>query len=352
MNVVKERFGALHSGEAVYAYKLCNQQNMEVTILTMGGIIQSILVPDRDGQVAEVTLGCDSVADYERSGAYFGAIVGRYANRIARGQFELNGESFQLACNNEPNHLHGGHSGFNLQLWQAEPSIEDNHCSLALYYESEDGEEGYPGKLNIKVTYTLNNQNELIIDYHAQCDTTTVVNLTNHTYFNLNGSDDCLHHNLIIHSAQYTPSDETAIPYGDLESVTNTPMDFQAMKPIGQDIEASTVQLKQGRGYDHNWVIWTERDKGYSLNSVARAEEPDSGRTLEVLSTQPSVQFYTGNYLEGEPARGGRQYGMRAGFCLETQHFPDSPNHPEFPSTTLNPGETYHEQTVFRFGTD
>lgn len=350
MKIYQEVFGATRSGEAVYAFRLCNQRGMEVTILTMGGIIQSIRVPDRTGNVSEVALGCDSVADYERSGAYFGAIVGRYANRIARGEFQLNGERFQLACNNAPNHLHGGKVGFDHHLWRAEHRTTDNLCSLTLYYDSEDGEEGYPGKLKVRVTYTLNNQNELGIEYQATTDATTVVNLTNHAYFNLNGSEDCLSHQLQIHSNQYTPTDETSIPFGEIEPVLNTPMDFTFMKSIGRDIGQDVIQLKQARGYDHNWVIWTERDKANPLNPIARVEAPESGRTLEVLSTQPGVQFYTGNYLEGEPARGGSQYGMRAGFCLETQHFPDSPNRPEFPSTQLDPGETYQEKTVFRFG--
>ncbi|MFK0573404.1 aldose epimerase family protein [Endozoicomonas sp.] len=331
----------------IKCYELTCQN--KIHILTLGGIIQSIQVPDRTGNVSEVTLGCDSVADYERSGAYFGAIVGRYANRIAKGELQLNGERFQLACNNAPNHLHGGKVGFDHHLWRAEHHTKDNLCTLSLYYDSDDGEEGYPGKLSVKVTYTLNNQNELGIEYQATTDTTTVVNLTNHTYFNLNGSDDCLSHQLQLHCSQFTPTDETSIPYGEIESVINTPMDFTAMKPIGRDIGQDFIQLKQARGYDHNWVIWTERDRENPLKTVARIEAPESGRTLEVLSTQPGVQFYTGNYLEGEPARGGGQYGMRAGFCLETQHFPDSPNRPEFPSTQLNPGETYQEKAVFRF---
>ncbi len=350
MKIFQEVFGATRSGEPVYAFRLCNQKGMEVTILTMGGVIQSIRVPDRDGDLVEVTLGCDSVADYERSGAYFGAIVGRYANRIARGEFELNGEQFQLACNNAPNHLHGGKIGFDHRLWRAESHTTDGLCTLSLYYESEDGEEGYPGTLNVNVIYTLNNQNELSIEYRATTDAPTVVNLTNHTYFNLNGSEDCLSHQLQLHCSHFTPTDETSIPYGEIEPVHNTPMNFTTMKPIGQDISQNFVQLKQARGYDHNWVIWTERNDGRPLNPAARVEEPESGRTLEVLTTQPGVQFYTGNYLEGEPARGGSQYGMRAGFCLETQHFPDSPNRPEFPSTQLNPGDTYQEKTVFRFG--
>ncbi|KEI70307.1 aldose epimerase family protein [Endozoicomonas elysicola] len=350
MKIFQEVFGANRSGEPVYAFRLCNQKGMEVTILTMGGIIQSIRVPDRAGDLGEVTLGCDSVADYERSGAYFGAIVGRYANRIARGEFELNGERFQLACNDAPNHLHGGKVGFDHHLWRAEHHTSDNLCTLSLYYESEDGEEGYPGTLKVNVIYTLNNQNELGIEYQATTDAPTVVNLTNHAYFNLNGSEDCLSHQLQLHCSHFTPTDETSIPYGEIEPVINTPMDFTTMKPIGQDIGQDFVQLKQARGYDHNWVIWTERGSDHSLKPVALAEEAESGRTLEVLTTQPGVQLYTGNFLKGEPARGGLQYGMRAGFCLETQHFPDSPNRPEFPSTQLNPGDTYQEKTVFRFG--
>lgn len=350
MKIFQEVFGVTRSGESVYAFRLCNEKGMEVTILTMGGIIQSIRVPDRTGHIDEVTLGCDSVADYERSGAYFGAIIGRYANRIAKGEFLLNGELVQLACNNGPNHLHGGKRGFDHHLWQAESHTEDNLCTLVLCYDSQDGEEGYPGQLGAKVTYTLNNHNELGIQYQATTDAPTVVSMTNHAYFNLNGSDHCLNHQLQLHCNQFTPTDETSIPYGEIETVIDTPMDFTTMKPIGQDIDQDFVQLKQARGYDHNWVIWTQRNDNHPLKSIARVDEPESGRTLEVLTTQPGVQFYTGNYLEGEPARGGSQYGMRAGFCLETQHFPDSPNRPEFPSTQLNPGDSYQEHTVFRFG--
>ena len=350
MKIIQEVFGATRSGATVDAFRLCNDNGMEVTIVTLGGIIQSIRVPDRTGEMAEVTLGCDSVADYERCGAYLGAIIGRFANRIANGEFQLDGERYRLACNNGPNHLHGGMSGFDRQIWRAQPHRQDDLVSLILYYDSAAGEEGYPGQLTVQVTYTLNNHNELSIDYQASTDAPTIVNLTNHAYFNLNGSDDCLSHHLQLHSAHFTPTDANAIPLGEIAPVINTPMDFTTMKPIGRDIDQDDVQLRQARGFDHNWVIWTERDSDNPLKPVARVEEHQSGRTLEVFSTQPGVQFYSGNYLAGELARGGGQYGMRAGFCLETQHFPDSPNRPEFPSARLNPGERYHEQTVFRFG--
>ncbi len=350
MKIFQEVFGATGSGETVDAFRLSNQSGMEVTILSLGGIIQSIRVPDRAGNVGEVTLGCDNVGDYERCGAYPGAIVGRFANRIARGAFQLDGESYQLACNNGPNHLHGGKSGFDRRVWRAEHHVQDNLATLVLCCDSPAGEEGYPGTLKVQVIYTLNDQNELRIDYQAVTDAPTIVNLTNHAYFNLNGSADCHSHQLQLHSSRFTPTDDTAIPLGEIASVSNTPMDFTTMKPIGRDIDQDDLQLQQAGGYDHNWVIWTERDNENPLKLVARVEEHESGRTLEVFSTQPGVQFYTGNHLAGEVARGGGEYGMRAGFCLETQHFPDSPNRPEFPSTRLNPGERYHEQTVFRFG--
>jgi len=350
MKIFQEVFGATRSGETVDAFRLSNQNGMEVTILTLGGIIQSIRVPDRAGHVGEVTLGCDTVGDYERCGAYLGAIIGRFANRIAGGEFQLDGERYRLACNNGPNHLHGGQAGFDRRVWRAEHRTQDNLATLVLYCDSPADEEGYPGTLNVQVTYTLNDQNELCIDYQAVTDAPTIVNLTNHAYFNLNGSADCLSHRLQLHSSRFTPTDDTAIPLGEIASVSHTPMDFTTMKPIGRDIDQDDLQLQQARGYDHNWVIWTERDDEHPLKPVARVEEHDSGRTLEVFSTQPGVQFYTGNYLAGEVARGGSEYGMRAGFCLETQHFPDSPNQPDFPSTRLNPGERYHEQTVFRFG--
>ena len=350
MKIIQKVFGATCSGETVDALRLCNRNGMEVTILTLGGTIQSIRVPDQAGDIGEVTLGCDSVADYERCGAYFGAIIGRFANRIAKGEFQLDGEHYRLACNNGPNHLHGGISGFDRKIWRAEHGTQDDLATLVLRYDSMAGEEGYPGKHNVQVTYTLNDQNELGIDYQAVTDASTVVNLTNHAYFNLNGSDHCLSHRLQLHSSRFTPTDENSIPLGEMTPVISTPMDFTTIKRIGRDIEQDDVQLQQARGFDHNWVIWTERDSNTPLKPVARVEEPQSGRTLEVLSTQPGVQFYSGNYLAGEPARGGGQYSMRAGFCLETQHFPDSPNRPEFPSTRLDPGERYHEQTVYRFG--
>ena len=325
MKVFQKVFGATRSGNPVYAFRLCNHKGMEVTILTMGGIIQSIRVPDSAGNVGEVTLGCDSVADYERSGAYFGAIIGRYANRIARGEFELDGEPFQLACNNAPNHLHGGKVGFDHHLWRAKSYSKDDICTLSLGYDSEDGEEGYPGQLSVNVIYTLNNHNELGIEYRATTDAPTVVNLTNHAYYNLNGSEDCLSHQLQLNCSRFIPTDETFIPYGEIESVMNTPMDFTSMKPIGQDIDQDLVQLSQARGYDHNWVIWTVRGHDRPLTPVARVAEPDSGRTLEVLTTQPGMQFYTGNYLAGEPARSGGQYGMRQVSVWRPSIFPTLP---------------------------
>lgn len=297
-----------------------------------------------------MTLGCDSVADYERSGAYFGAIIGRCANRIARGRMNVNGQSLELACNNGSNHLHGGCEGFDRKIWRVEQKRSDAECSLILQYTSVDGEEGYPGNLAVRVGYTLNDRNELRIDYQASTDQPTVVNLTNHTYFNLRGKGDCLGHRLQLHGDRYTPADEMSIPTGAVESVEGTPMDFRVMKGIGEEIHQDFIQLCQSGGYDHNWVLRTGNERPSSPQLLARAEEPESGRTLEVLSTQSGVQFYTGNFLEGEPGRGGKPCIRRAGFCLETQHFPDAPNQREFPSIELSPGEEYRHQTVFRFG--
>lgn len=350
--MIKDVFGKNHRGETVHRYLLTNSQGMEVAILSRGATIHSIRTPDRDGNLAEITLGCDTVAEYERSGAYFGAVAGRYANRICKGQLNIDDQEYQLACNNGDNHLHGGNSGFDDRIWKAKCSTEKHQSILELTYFSEHGEEGYPGNLQITVEYTLNDENELLIDYRAETDQTTVLNLTNHAYFNLRGHGCCREHRLQLKAAHFTPTDASSIPTGDIQSVKDTPMDFTEMKTIGKEIDADDLQLKQASGgYDHNWVIRTKSEKKKKPVLIARVEEEESGRTMEVLTTQPGVQFYTGNFLEGEPARKGKVYNKHDGFCLETQHFPDSPNQPEFPSTELMPGEEYHQQTIFKFGT-
>ena len=350
MKIIKKEFGTNQLGQPVHSFELCNNQEMSVVILDRGATIHSIQVPDRNGMAGEVTLRCDSVDQYEASSAYFGAIAGRYANRIAKGQLTINEQPLQLACNNGENHLHGGESGFDDKIWKAGFSTTEEYCTLTLCYLSRHGEEGYPGTLKTKVEYVLNNQNELIIRYEAETDKKTVVNLTNHTYFNLRGKGSCSEHRLQIHASHYTPVDGASIPYGEIAPVINTPMDFTAMKTIGQDIDEDFNQLNQAGGYDHNWVFRRDNNTPELPTLVARVEELETGRTLEVLTTHPGMQFYSGNYLAGEAAPGGKRYSKQDGFCLETQHFPDSPNQPEFPSTELNPGETYKHQTVFRFG--
>ena len=323
---------------------------MKVALLDRGATIHSICTPDRNGQLDEVTLGCDSVAEYERSGAYFGAIAGRYANRVCKGKMTIAGQDYQLARNNGENHLHGGNSGFDDRIWQAKYIPGEHQRSLKLTYFSEHGEEGYPGNLQVTVEYTLNDDNELLIDYKAETDQATIINLTNHAYFNLRGKGSCREHRLQLNAAHFTPTDATSIPTGEIRSVTGTPMDFTEMKTIGRDIDSDDIQLQQAMGgYDHNWVIRKDTVTPEHLILIARVEEDESGRIMEVLTTQPGVQFYSGNFLEGEPARGGCVYGKHDGFCLETQHFPDSPNQPEFPLTELKPDETFHHQTKFRF---
>lgn len=350
MKITKEKFGSNRLGQTVYSYELDNELGMTVVILDRGATIHSIQVPDRQGVSGEVTLGCDSVQQYEASGAYFGAIAGRYANRIAKGKMEIAGTLYELACNNGENHLHGGHSGFDDKIWKAGFSHTEESCILTLCYLSEDGEEGYPGHLKTKVEYILNSKNELLIRYQTETDATTVVNLTNHTYFNLRGHGSCREHRLQINAGHYTPVDATSIPYGEIAPVANTPMDFSTPKTIGQDIEADFIQLKQAGGYDHNWVFRTDSQQLPTPELVARVEELESGRTLEVLTTEPGMQFYSGNFLGGQVGRNEQTYRPQDGFCLETQHFPDSPNQPTFPSTLLQPGEIYQTQTLFRFG--
>ncbi len=350
MQIIKEKFGINRLGQTVNRFELRNNHGMEVVILDRGATIQSIRVPDQQGVSSEVTLGCDSVEAYEAATAYFGAVVGRYANRIGKGRMQIEEQPYELICNNGNNHLHGGDSGFDDKIWKTGFSTAETCCTLTLCYHSVDGEEGYPGNLKAKVEYVLNNNNELLIRYQAETDKTTVVNLTNHTYFNLRGEGDCLDHRLQIHANSFTPTDPESIPYGNTAPVADTPMDFTRMKTIGQAINDDFDQLKQASGFDHHWAFRCDNHQPETPELVARVEEPESGRTLEVLTTQPGVQFYTGNFLEGNIGRAGVAYKNRDGFCLETQHFPDSPNQSEFPSTELRPGEIYKHQTLLRFG--
>jgi aldose 1-epimerase len=343
--IQKEAYGKTAEQEAVELYTLTNAKGASVKILTYGGIVTSLKVPDRNGKLGDVVLGFDDLESYLKSNPFFGALVGRYGNRIAKGKFTLNGKEYTLARNNDPNHLHGGIKGFDKVVWKAKEIAGKNGPGLVLTYVSKDGEEGYPGRLAVTVVYTLTNNNELNIAYTATTDKPTVVNLTHHSYFNLAGEGDILKHELMIAADRFTPVDATLIPTGELRSVKGTPMDFTKPFAIGARIEQADEQLKFGRGYDHNWVL--NASKG-AMALAARVYEPVSGRVMEVHTTEPGMQFYTGNFLNSK-GKGGQLYQARYGFCLETQHFPDSPNQPKFPSTTLKPGQKYQTTTSYRF---
>jgi galactose mutarotase-like enzyme len=330
-------------------YTLTNASGIRVTVLTYGGIVQSIEVPDSHGRLGDVVLGFDSVADYAKQSPYFGAIVGRYANRIARGKFTLDGREYTLAVNNGPNALHGGLKGFDKVTWAAEPFQQGDSAGLTLTYVSPDGEEGYPGTLRVQVRYTLTGADELVVDYEATTDRATPINLSQHTYFNLSAgkATDILGHVLTLDAAQYSPVDSTLIPTGAAPPVAGTPFDFREPTAIGSRIGDLDAQLKIAGGYDHNFVLTSRTGVAHA----ARVVDPGSGRTLDVFTDQPGLQFYSGNFLDGTiRGKGGMVYAHRGGFCLETQHFPDSPNHPAFPSTILRPGQAYRTRTIFRFG--
>lgn len=329
-------------------YTLKNKSGVTVKISNYGATVTSIMTPDREGNMADIVFGYDDVSGYMNAvdKPYFGAIVGRYGNRIANGRFSLDGEVYELATNNGENHLHGGIIGFDKVVWDAEVIGEN---SLRLVYLAKDGEEGYPGNLTVAVTYTLTDQNELVIAYQAETDKATPVNLTNHSYFNLagEGSPTILDHELMIQADGFTPVDEGLIPTGEIRKVDGTPFDFRKPKIIGADIRSDNQQLKYGLGYDHNWVL---RNKSGKMALAATVYEPGSGRYMEVYTDQPGIQFYCGNFLDGRLiGKSGRPYLQRSGLCLETQHFPDSPNRPEFPSTILRPGERYQSRTVYKF---
>jgi aldose 1-epimerase len=346
--VTKSSFGTAPGGAAVDMYTLTNASGVEVRAITYGGIITGLRVPDRAGSSGDVVLGFDRLDGYLKDHPFFGAIVGRYGNRIAGGRFTLDGRTYTLVTNNGPNHLHGGKRGFDKFVWDARPS--PSGTGVIFTRSSPDGEEGYPGNLNVRVSYTLTEKNELVVEYHATTDKPTPINLTQHSYFNLSAgaSPDILGHELTIHADRYTPVDSTLIPTGELSPVEGTPFDFRKATGIGARIAQAHEQLKHGRGYDHNFVLTRGGD---GLQAAARLVDPKSGRTLDVSTTEPGVQFYSGNFLDGTlTGKGGRVYGHRAGLCLETQHFPDSPNKPAFPSTILRPGQEYRSTTVFRFG--
>jgi aldose 1-epimerase len=346
--ISKETFGELPDGQTADLYTLTNKNGMTVNITNYGGIITKLTAPDKKGEWADVVLGFDSLAPYLGEHPFFGALVGRFGNRIAKGKFTLNGTEYKLAINNGPNSLHGGIKGFDKVLWKATEVKEDSTVGLKLEYTSKDMEEGYPGNLNVTVVYTLTNENSISIDYTATTDKETVINLTNHSYFNLTGlKRDILGHEVTILSDSIVPVNKELIPTGKLRAVEGTPFDFREPTIVGAGIDKTEdEQIKSGGGYDHCWVI-NRTEKG--LIPFATVKDPESGRFMEVFTTEPAVQFYTGNFLDGGLKGKGATFGKRFGLCLETEHYPDSPNQPQFPSTSLKPGETYHTTTVYKF---
>ena len=351
-SITKEDWGHLPSGHSIDLYRLRNARGIEAAITTYGGRLVALKAPDRHGRMDDVVLGFDDLAGYLNPNPYFGALVGRYANRIAHGQFTLGGHSYKLARNNGENSLHGGLIGFDKVAWSAKPEDTSSGAALRLHYFSRDGEEGYPGNLDVAATYTLTDENELRIEFEADTDKDTVVNLTNHSYFDLagQGSGKVLEHRAMINSDRFTPVNANLIPTGELRNVKGTPFDFLQPTVIGTRIDDNDEQLGYGKGYDHNFVL---NGPAGQLSLAGRVVEPHSGRVLEVFTTQPGLQFYTGNHLRGSTeGKGGAVYGVRSGFCVETQHFPDSPNQPAFPSTELKPGERFRQTTIFKFSVD
>jgi len=346
-------YGTLADGAEVTLVTLANSNGIEVDVISYGGIITRLVTPDAAGQVGDIVLSLDSLAEYVESNPYFGALIGRYGNRIAKGRFTLDGKSYQLDTNNGENHLHGGVVGFDKKNWGMEPFTTDHSAGVVLTLVSPDGDQGYPGRLETRVVYELTNDDALDFRFSAVTDKPTIVNLTQHSYFNLAGSGDILDHSLMIPAEQFTPVDAGLIPTGEFRDVAGTPFDFRAPKPIGRDIGADDTQLKLGLGYDHNFVLRSEPSDEPSADLIlaARVTEPQSGRVLEVWTVEPGVQFYSGNFLDGTLEGKGTVHAHRSGLCLEPQHFPDSPNQPGFPSTTLVPGETYETRIVYRFST-
>jgi len=342
-------------GKAVTAFLLTNSQGLKMEVISYGGIVTRLMVPDKDGNLGDIVLGYDDLESYVKANPYFGATIGRVGNRIAHGEFSIDGVTYKLATNDHPGdipcHLHGGLKGFDKVVWDAKPSLKGGEASLILTYESKDGEEGYPGNLNVKVKYTLTNENEFVCEYHATTDKATPVNLTNHSYFNLAGAGkgDILSHKLMLNADKFTPVDAGLIPTGELANVEGTPFDFRKPTEIGERVNNDDEQLKFGLGYDHNWVL--NKDNG-GMTLAAKVCEPTSGRVMEIYTEEPGIQFYCGNFLNGSNVgKGGVPYEYRTGFCLETQHYPDSPNQPAFPSIILKPGVEYHTKTVHKFST-
>jgi len=351
--ITKTAFGRTPDGTPVDLYTLRNAKGMEATIMTYGGIVTSLKVPDRNGRFDDVVLGYDNLDAYLKSSPYFGALIGRYGNRIAKGKFSLDGVQYTLAVNNAPNALHGGLKGFDKVVWTVvEAGVGEHGPKLELTYLSKDGEEGYPGNLKVKATYTLTDDNALQLKFKATTDQATVCNLTHHSYFNLAGGGDVLGHVVQINADRFTPVDSGLIPTGELAPVAGTPFDFRTPTPIGAHInDTNNEQIRFAGGFDDNWVL-NQKSPG-ELTLAARVTEPAGGRTLEVWTTSPGVQFYTGNFLDGTiTGKGGRVYSLRNAFCLEPQHFPDSPNHPAFPTTVLKPGQTYKNTIIYKFSTE
>jgi len=350
LHLVSKPFGTTPDGHEITLFTLSKDHQFEVSIINFGGAITSIKVPDRYGKIADVVLGYDTLAEYVKNPRFFGGLIGRHANRIARGKFSLNGIEYQLAQNNGVNHLHGGNKGYDKVVWKAAGEENDDSARVHLSYLSKDGEENYPGNLSVDVTYVINDANELRIEYRALVDKDTIVNLTNHSYFNLAGSGDILGHELMINADSFTPVSEDLIPTGEIRSVAGTPMDFREPGTIGARINETFDQLSFTGGYDHNFVL---RESGDSLQLACKLTERSSGRTLEIVTTQPGLQFYSGNFLDGSlKGRGGVSYQKYAAMCLETQHFPDAPNHTNFPTTVLRAGEVYNEVAVFKFSVE
>jgi aldose 1-epimerase len=347
--VTKAPFGTMPDGKEVFKYTLTNRNRVELTVINYGGVVVSLKAPDKNGTLADVVLGYDSLSSYVAGSPFFGALIGRYGNRIGKGKFSIDGTQYTLAANNGENHLHGGVKGFDKVFWDIEEVNSPDGASIKLTYKSKDGEEGYPGNLDAEVTYTLNNNNEWVITYKATTDKKTVVNLTQHTYFNLTGdvNKDILGHELTLLADKFIPVDKGLIPTGELKPVANTPFDFTKAATVGSRIDAKDEQLTLGKGYDHCWVLNGAAD---SLRLVASLYDPQSGRLLEVSTTEPGIQFYSGNFLDGKYiTKGGVPANFRHGLCLETEHFPDSPNKPSFPSVLLEPGKTYSTTTVYKF---
>jgi aldose 1-epimerase len=352
MKITEESFGRLEDGRAVQLYTLANEKGMTVKITDFGGIIVSIETPDRAGHVADVTLGFDRLDAYTQNPAYFGALIGRYANRIGNAAFTLNGAAYRLQKNDGNNHLHGGEMGFHKVLWDSAVIADGGAEKLELKYLSKDGEEGYPGNLSVRVLYSLSGDNAIVIEYFAEADRDTIVNLTNHAYFNLGGHDagSITDHRLYINAGSFTPIDSECIPTGEIRTVVGSPMDFTAMRPIGKGLAGEELyeQLRFGYGYDHNYVIDNEAG---GITKAAEVIDDKSGRRMEVFTDKPGIQLYSGNHLDGIAGKGGAVYGKRCGFCLETQYFPDSPHKKDFPSAVLRAGEKYRFTTIYRFST-